>query len=174
MKIRLSTVMMTSRKKGTLSWGFHQMTLKVEVIEYPHHKIMAHASKDGGGGRGLAAPQFKWREWSKRGENQSQNKISGPKINRQNSRAEFPSLKNPHNGLNKITRKKQRKLNVCGCLFIVPFEFNFSSSGILELQDRIRARYCNVLLQQSSNCLEIFTPKTFLLKSRHPPPPPPN
>ena len=39
-----------------------------------------------------------------------------------NSRAEFPSLKNPHNGLNDITRKKQRKLKVCGCLFIVPPE----------------------------------------------------
>ena len=53
MKIRLSTVMMTSRKKGTLSWGFHQMTLKVEVIEYPHDKIMAHHQArmgEGGGG----------------------------------------------------------------------------------------------------------------------------
>ena len=49
------------------------------------------------------------------------------------------------------------------------YHLNFSSSGILQLRDRIRARYCNVLLHQSSNYFEVFAPKTFLLKSRHPP-----
>ena len=50
------------------------------------------------------------------------------------------------------------------------YHLNFSSSGILQLRDRIRARYCNVLLHQSSNYFEVFAPKTFFYLNQGIPP----
>jgi len=66
-------------------------------------------------------------EW---GQKSKPKKIPDQKLTPKRSHAEFPSLKNFQKGLNDITRKKKhKKLNVCICLFIIPAEFIFSSTG---------------------------------------------
>ena len=66
-------------------------------------------------------------------------------------------------------------MNVCGCLFIVPFEFNFSLSGILELQVTAYARGIAMYCYSNLQIVLRFSPlKHFYLnQGTHPPPPSP-
>ena len=123
-KIRLSTVMMTSGKKRNTFLLFPpkwRRRLKSYWVSTPQNNSSPSA-REGEWGGALGASWSIWRGWSQGGEIKAEIKSLDQKLTPKNSRAEFPSLRNPHNGLNDITRKKQRKLKVCGCLFIVPSE----------------------------------------------------
>ena len=87
-KIRLSTVMMTSGKKRTLSCCFHPNDVEGwKFIEYPLHKIIAHhqPGREIGGGGGVELG-----DWAKI---KAEMSSLDPKLTPKNSRAEFPSPK---------------------------------------------------------------------------------
>ena len=157
-------------KKGTLSCCFHPNDVEGwKVIESPHHKIIAHHQPGRGSGEGRWVLHNQYDEGDRKGaEIKAEIKSLDEKLTPKTPLPNFQALKIPQ-WIKWYNKKKTKEVEGLW-LFIYCTIWTFPHLVFYNYETayvRGIAMYCYTNLQI---ILRFSRPKTFLLKSRHPPP----